>query len=229
MHVMRTIRSMLCAVALLGLAILPEPGAAQATGAVAGQVVITRGRRLKKDRSNVVIVVQGIPDSAPTPSETPVVIDQTDKTFHPRITVIPTGTTVDFPNNDRVFHNVFSVSRATTFDLGLYKAGSSKSVEFDRAGVIDIYCNIHPQMSAKVLVVDTVHYAVTGPDGSFTLPDVPPGIHPFMAWQADGESFEGTVEVEAGKTSRLTIQLKEDRWSRDRHTRKDGTPYGRYK
>lgn len=229
MHVMRKIRSTLCALALLGLVVIPEPSTAQATGAVAGQVTITRGRRLKKDRSNVVIFLRGVPDSTPTPPETPVVIDQTDKTFHPHITVIPTGTTVDFPNNDRVFHNVFSVSRATTFDLGLYKAGSSKSVEFDRAGVIDIYCNIHPQMSAKVLVVDTEHYVVTGPDGAFTLPDVPPGVYPFMAWQADGESFEGTVEIEAGKTTQLAIQLKEDPWSRERHTRKDGTPYGRYK
>ncbi len=223
------LKMMVGAMALVGLVFIGDTSFALATGSVRGHVMIKRGRRYKKDHSGVVIFLRDVPDSEPTPQKEHVVIDQTDKTFHPHVTVIPTGTTVDFPNNDRVFHNVFSLSRARKFDLGLYKSGTSKSVTFEQAGVVDIYCNIHPEMSAKVLVVGTTHYAVTGPDGAFALDGVPPGTYSYMAWQADGEPVEGQVRVEAGGMTALTLELREDRWTRDRHTRKDGTPYGRYK
>jgi plastocyanin len=229
MSATKLLRSSLAVLALLGLTMLPEASVAVAPGSVRGSVTIKRGRRDKKDRSSVVIFVQGVPDSRPEPLAQPVLVDQTDKAFDPRVTVIPVGSTVDFPNNDRVFHNVFSVSRPATFDLGLYKSGTSKSVVFDRAGVVDVYCNIHPEMAAKVVVVDTTHYAVTGPDGAFSLDGIPPGTYPIVAWQADGAPFEGQVEVRAGKTTTLDIELREERWPDDRHTRKDGTPYGRYK
>lgn len=214
---------------LLGLVFIPETSTALAPGTVAGQVTVKRGWREKKDRSNIVIYLQDVPDSKPEPLAKQKVIDQIDKAFKPRVTVIPTGTTVDFPNNDRVFHNVFSVSKPATFDLGLYKRGSSKSVTFDQAGVVDIYCNIHPDMAAKVVVLDTKYYAVTGKDGSFSIEGVPPGTYPVVAWQADGDAYEGQITVNANQTTTLDIEMREDRWSKDRHTRKDGTPYGRYK
>ncbi|MCX4239329.1 carboxypeptidase regulatory-like domain-containing protein [Paraliomyxa miuraensis] len=215
--------------ALLGVVLVPDTLVAVAPGSVSGHVTIKRGRRDKKDRSNVLILVRGVPDSRPEPLAEPTVVDQTDKTFNPRLTVVPVGSTVDFPNNDRVFHNVFSVSRPATFDLGLYKSGTSKSVTFEQPGVVDVYCNIHPEMAAKVVVVDTEHYVVTGPDGAFTLDGIPPGTYTLVAWQAHGERYEGWVEVGAGKTTTLDIELREERWPHDRHTRKDGTPYGRYK
>jgi len=229
MSPIKALRSTLASLALLGLAMVPDTLVALAPGSVSGHVTIKRGRRDKKDRSNVVILVRGVSDSWPDPLPQPAVIDQTDKTFHPRLTVVPVGSTVDFPNNDRVFHNVFSLSRSSTFDLGLYKRGTSKSVTFDRSGVIDVYCNIHPEMAAKVVVVDTKHYVVTGPDGAFELDGIPPGTYPIVAWQADGELYEGQVEVKAGKTTTFDIELREERWPQDHHTRKDGTPYGRYK
>jgi plastocyanin len=222
-------KSALTLVAIFGLALIPDTSMAVTPGAVEGTVTIKRGRKDKKDRSNVVVFLQDVPDSKPEPPAEPLTIDQTNKAFNPRITVITTGTTVHFPNNDKFFHNVFSISKPATFDLGLYKSGSSKSVTFDRPGVVDIYCNIHPEMAAKVVVLDTKHYAVTGPDGSFSLGDVPPGTYPIVAWQADGDSFEGKVTVAGGQTTKLEIELVEDRWSKTRHTRKDGTPYGRYK
>lgn len=229
MSVTQALRSTLATLALLGIAVVPDASVAVVPGSVHGQVTIKRGRRDKKDRSNVVILVRGVPDSRPEPLPHPAVIDQTDKTFHPRVTVVPVGSTVDFPNNDRVFHNVFSLSRPATFDLGLYKSGTSKSVTFEEAGVVDVYCNIHPEMAAKVVVVDTEHYAVTGPDGAFVLDGIPPGTYPIVAWQADGDLYQGQVEVRAGTTTTFDIELREERWPQDRHTRKDGTPYGRYK
>lgn len=222
------LRSTLALAALVGLFVLPEPSVALDPGSVRGSITIKRGRRDKKDRSDVVVFVKGVPDSKPEPLVQPAVIDQTDKAFEPRLTVVPVGSTVEFPNNDRVFHNVFSVSRPATFDLGLYKSGTSKAVTFEHPGVVDVYCNIHPEMAAKVLVLETEHYAVTGSDGTFALDDIPPGTYSIVAWQADGAPYEGEVEVRAGKTTTLDIELREERWPRDRHTRKDGTPYGRY-
>lgn len=229
MHIAQLIRSAVFTVAIAGLVLIPDTSTAVATGKVSGHVTVKRGRRVKKDLSNVVIFLEGVPDSAPLPLPYGVAIDQLDKQFRPRITVVPTGTTIDFPNNDKVFHNVFSVSKPATFDLGLYKSGSSKSVTFEKAGVVDVYCNIHPEMAAKVVVLDTKHYAVTGKDGSFSIEGVAPGTYPIKAWQAEGDMFEGTITIKAGGTTTLDIELREDRWARDRHTKKDGTPYGRYK
>lgn len=226
---MRLLRSTLAALAIFALAGVPDTGVALATGAVQGKVTIKRGRRIKKDLSGVVVVLEGVPDSEPEPSMIPAVIDQTDKTFRPALTVVPVGSTVDFPNNDRVFHNVFSVSRPVKFDLGLYKSGTSKSVVMDRPGVVDVYCNIHPEMAAKVFVVGTKHYAVTGSDGTFSLDGVPPGTYSLLAWQAKGEAYRGQVQIRPGGSTTFDIELTEKRWPNTRHTRKDGTPYGRYK
>lgn len=229
MLVLRTLRSVVVALALLVLVGVPDTLVALDTGSVEGTVAIKRGRRYKKDRSGIVVVIEGVPDSEPEPTMMPAVVDQTDKTFNPGLTVVPVGSTVDFPNNDRVFHNVFSVSRPARFDLGLYQSGSSKSVVFERPGVVDVYCNIHPQMAAKIYVVDTKHYAVTGPDGTFSLHGIPPGTYTMRAWQAQGEAYEGQVRVRSGGSTAVELELTEDRWPSTRHTRKDGTPYGRYK
>lgn len=200
--------------------------AAGKPGKLRGTVSIKRGRRMKKDRSNVVVYIENVPGDThkPGPNHR---IGQKNKQFTPQVNVINRGTTVDFPNDDKVFHNVFSVSRAAPFDLGLYRSGASKSVEFQKKGVVDVYCNIHPQMAAKVLVVDTSYYTVTGPDGKFELPNLPPGSYTVKAWQANGDEFSGPVEIPAGGVANLDITVTEKRGVEE-HTRKDGTPYGRY-
>jgi hypothetical protein len=127
-----------------------------------------------------------------------------------------------------VFHNVFSLSETAKFDLGLYKQGESKSITFRRTGVVDLYCNIHPDMVAKIVVVDTPFYAITGADGRFRLDGVPAGVYPVVAWQAQGARFRGEVTVTSGGNAALDIKLVEGPMSKT-HLRKDGTPYGRYK
>lgn len=223
------LRSILAAFAILALIGIPDTSIALATGSVGGQVRIKRGRRYKKDRSNVVVVLEGVQDSEPAPLAEPAVIDQIDKSFRPALTVVPVGSVVDFPNSDRVFHNVFSISRPAKFDLGLYKSGSSKSVVMEQPGVVDVYCNIHPQMAAKVFVTDTKYYAVTGRDGTFSLDGVPPGVYSLVAWMPNGDVHQAEVTVESGRQTTLEFELREQRWPKTRHTRKDGTPYGRYK
>jgi plastocyanin len=107
---------------------------------------------------------------------------QKDKQFTPHLLVIPTGSTVDFPNLDPFFHNVFSLFDGKRFDLGLYESGSSRTVHFNRDGVSYIFCNIHPEMSAVVVTLPTPWYDVSPANGQVTLPSVPIGNYDLHVW-----------------------------------------------
>lgn len=107
---------------------------------------------------------------------------QRQKRFEPHLLVVPVGSVVDFPNFDPFFHNVFSLFDGKKFDLGLYEAGASRSVTFSRTGFCFVFCNIHPEMSAVVVVVDSPYYAVSGPDGEFRIPQVPAGKYVLSVW-----------------------------------------------
>jgi plastocyanin len=116
-----------------------------------------------------------------------VTLDQRNETFVPHLLAITAGTIVDFPNHDRTYHNVFSLSKAKRFDLGRYAAGASKSVRFDRPGVVRVFCDIHSHMNAFVLVFGHRFFAVTGDQDRFEIGDVPRGSYTISAW------FEGAV------------------------------------
>ncbi|MGH9326446.1 MAG: hypothetical protein ACRD2B_07155 [Terriglobia bacterium] len=107
---------------------------------------------------------------------------QLHKRFEPHLLVVPVGSAVAFPNRDPFFHNVFSLFSGQRFDLGLYEAGATRTVKFDRAGVSYIFCNIHPQMSAVVIAVTTPYYAVTNKLGVGIIPDVPDGRYRLQVW-----------------------------------------------
>jgi plastocyanin len=116
-------------------------------------------------------------------------LTQKDKKFDPHILVIPVGTPVEFPNHDPFFHNVFSLFEGKRFDLGLYEAGTSRIVHFDRAGVSYIFCNIHPEMSAVVIALKTPYFAVSDANGKITITNVPAGRYSAQLW-AEGVSAE---------------------------------------
>jgi hypothetical protein len=217
----------------------PAPVAApvrpDAPGSVTGSVTIFKNAsdgKPKLDRSGVVVYLEAPMDPAledqlldnPPP---PHAIRQSNKSFVPAVSAVIRGTEVSFPNDDMIFHNVFSLSKAKRFDLGLYKSGEAKSVLLTRPGIIDVYCNIHPEMAAKVLVLDNPYFAVTAADGLFTIAGVPPGAYPYVAWQARGEPVRGVVVVPPGGPARLDVTLVETPQFTG-HTRKDGSPYGRY-
>ena len=109
-------------------------------------------------------------------------LDQRNETFVPHVLPIVAGTTVDFPNNDQTYHNVFSLSKTKSFDLGRYAAGHSKSVRFDRPGIVRVFCDIHSHMSAFILVFAHRYFSVADPDGSYRLENVPPGTYTVVAW-----------------------------------------------
>ena len=109
-------------------------------------------------------------------------MDQRNETFVPHILAITVGTVVDFPNNDHTYHNVFSLSKVRRFDLGRYAAGHSKSVRFDRPGVVRVFCDIHSHMNAFILVFNHRFFSVTDGDGQYAIDNVPPGTYTLVAW-----------------------------------------------
>jgi|WetSurMetagenome_2_1015567.scaffolds.fasta_scaffold201903_1 plastocyanin len=109
-------------------------------------------------------------------------IEQRDKRFIPHVTIVQVGTEIDFPNKDPFFHNVFSTFDGKTFDLGLYASGESKPVRFNRPGISYLYCNIHPQMGAVIVTVDTPYFALSGTDGSFSIRNLPSGDYEVHVW-----------------------------------------------
>jgi Plastocyanin len=144
---------------------------------VTGQVTLLDNSDRPSDVGQAVLWLTGnqVPAGAPTTVE----IATEDKQFVPRLIVVPRGSTVAFPNHDPFNHNVFSVSPEGPFDLGLYGRGTAKSVRFDRAGVIKVYCNVHASMRGLVVVQETSLYAQPGADGTFRMTGVPPGrLHP---------------------------------------------------
>jgi plastocyanin len=130
-------------------------------------------------------------------------LDQRNIDFSPRVLVVRVGTVIEFPNNDRVFHNVFSFHDGKRFDLGLYPVGTSKRVTIDHPGLSRIFCNIHPNMAAYIMAVETPYYALSDENGRLTIPNVPPGTYAYHAWHPARPELQGTVTV---GTSNLVIQ-----------------------
>jgi plastocyanin len=128
------------------------------------------------------------------------VLDQRDLAFSPTVLAISTGSTVRFPNNDRVLHNVFSFRDGRKFDLGLYPVGQVRDVKFDQAGVSRLFCNIHPGMAAYVVAVDSPYYAVTDKHGAFSLVAVPPGQYTYHAWRAGAAIASGKLTIASNES-----------------------------
>ncbi len=135
-------------------------------------------------------------------------MDQRNESFVPHVLAITVGTTVDFPNNDQTFHNVFSLSKTQPFDLGRYASGRSKAVRFDQPGIVRVFCDIHSHMNAFILVFAHRFFSVTDEEGRFRIDDVPPGTYTVVAWNELLPQQSRTVTVPAaGGTVELNISL----------------------
>jgi plastocyanin len=156
--------------------------------------------------SNVVVFVK---DAAADP-ELPVAhasISQRDEAFVPRVTAITRGSTIEFPNFDPYFHNVFSLSRVMTFDLGRFRKGEKRERTFSRAGVIKVYCHIHSEMSATILVFDHHLYTTPAADGSFAIDAVPPGTYQLSAWHERIGETTKPLKIVAGDDASVEFAL----------------------
>jgi hypothetical protein len=134
-------------------------------------------------------------------------IRQENESFSPRVVAITRGSTIDFPNVDPYFHNVFSLSGAGTFDLGRYPDGQSRARQFTKAGLVKVYCHIHSQMSATILVLDHPWFTTAGQDGRFTIPNVPPGDYTLVGWHERVGEQTTRITVSAGQTTTTEVSL----------------------
>jgi plastocyanin len=137
-----------------------------------------------------------------------VIMDQRNETFVPHVLAIITGTTVDFPNSDAFYHNVFSLSKASRFDLGRYAAGRSRSVRFDKPGIVRVFCDIHSHMNAYILVFSHPFFALTDPEGRYRIENVPPGTYGVIAWNEGTASEPKPIAVPDGGVAELDFTLR---------------------
>jgi len=148
------------------------------------------------DRRRSVVYLESAPLGAfEEPSGPNVVLDQRNQAFVPYVLAIPSGTTVNFPNNDKTFHNVFSLSKAKKFDLGRYPRGQSRSVRFDRPGVVRVFCEIHSEMNAFILVFAHRYFSATNDEGRYRILGVPPGTYTLVVWNDGAERERQRVRV----------------------------------
>jgi hypothetical protein len=135
-------------------------------------------------------------------------MDQRNETFVPHLLAVTTGTVVDFPNSDRIYHNVFSLSKVARFDLGRYAVGRSKAVRFDRPGIVRVFCDIHSHMNAFILVFSHPFFAVTDTEGRYRIDRVPRGTYSVIAWQEGTASDPRQVTLPEGGTTELDFPLR---------------------
>lgn len=195
-------------------------------GTVTGAVELL-GRRGEPERrvEGVVVYVDGL--RLATPPQT-VTVKMQRKRFEPRVVAVPVGGTVEFPNQDPILHNVFSVSGENHFDLDLYKRPEVGRKTFEHPGVVAIYCNIHPQMSAVVVVRDNPFFALVERDGTFRIDGVPPGRHTLKAWhERAAEEAVAVIVVPEQGTVGAALSLDASKYRRTRHKNKFGKDYER--
>jgi hypothetical protein len=196
-------------------AVAPSASTNPATFTIHGQVKISANLDFQKeDLSRVIVYLDSDPtlDGFPISADRPTVA-QLNKQFAPNFLAIPRGTEVEFPNWDHFSHNVFSRSSAApAFDLDRYPFGESKSRKFDNAGVIQIFCNIHPYMKALIFVTPNKFFARADDSGNFTLPEVPAGHYNVVAWQERCGKQQQAIDVTATSPD-IAFTLSEDRQS----------------
>ena len=202
------------------LALLPSPPAG---GTVDGRVVLLRNGAPVPDASNAVVWIEGARGDGQARAEGQMKSEQ--KRFTPRVVLVRPNATVQFPNADSIYHNAFSVSGGNRFDLGLYRSGASREKKFEEAGLVRVYCNIHPQMIGFVMVVDSGFAAVTGPDGAFRFEGVPHGALVVKAWHEESGETQTPVTVNGGPGAPLMIKLDVSGFKPAPHKNKYGKDY----
>lgn len=187
----------------LGILILMVTATQTFASTVSGRVM-AQGLR-KSD--NILVYLTRTPDQV-TPPEQPFILDQNNLTFSPHILVIPKGSTVSFPNNDKVDHNVFSLSRTKKFNFGSYKPGESHDVIFDKPGIVELRCDLHAEMISYILVLKNSYFALTDKQGNFTIDvtGLAPGKYSLKTWHEKLKNSKQAIELPG--VQQVDIKLK---------------------
>ncbi len=177
---MRTVRASLC----VAIAAMSFASAQEVTLTAHVRILDTEHKTESPHAENVVVWLVPIGNPAPAQPSTKQVarLTQHNKSFEPHVLIVPVGAVVQFPNRDPFFHNVFSLFEGKRFDLGLYEAGSTRNVSFDRPGISYIFCNIHAEMSAVVIALETPYFGVSNRKGEIVIPRVPAGRYTMHSW-----------------------------------------------
>ncbi len=210
------------AVALGAAGCLALAGPARAQ--VSGRISVTEaGGRLAGDVGNAVVYLEGRGPRA-RPARVEMTLD--GRSFRPRVVAVPVGSTVVFPNRDPFNHNVFSLSDPNDFDLGLYGRGQSGDQRFRHPGLVRVYCNIHPQMSGFVLVLDNAYFTQPAADGSYVIDRVEPGHYTLHVWFERAPEVTRAIEVPAGGLTGQDVTLDASGYRYVPHKNKFGQEYG---
>ncbi|MBL8997211.1 MAG: hypothetical protein KJZ74_08465 [Gemmatimonadales bacterium] len=212
-------------VAVLALAAAAAaPAAAQ--GTVSGRVsIVERPNETTTDLNSTIIYLVSAESASVAPKAGRTTIAMNGRAFVPRLRVVSPGSRVDFPNQDPFSHNIFSTTAGAQFDLGLYPAGKSKEVQFKRAGAFPVYCNIHPRMTAFVVVAPTPWVAQAGNDGRWTIEGVPAGKYTLHVWHERAKATETQVVVGAGGLANVATPLDARGFRFVQHKNKFGKEY----
>ena len=187
-----------------GSVVVRSPVAAP-TGDLLGGTSVPRAPRHHRE---AVVFFETPPDRVDGLVEARVAMRQRDATFLPHVLAVTAGTTVEFPNDDETYHNVFSLSKPRPFDLGRYAAGRSKAVRFERPGIVRVFCDIHTQMNAFIHVFDHRFHAVTDAEGRYEIDRVPPGTYRVTAWYEGVAQETKVVTVAPGAAAELNFALR---------------------
>jgi plastocyanin len=200
------------------------PLRAQAGVAVSGRVtLLEREEQRSSDVGQAVLWLTGDHARAGTPTTTEMATE--GKQFVPHLAVVPLGSSIAFPNHDPFNHNVFSLSQEASFDLGFFGRGDARSVRFEKAGVIRVYCNVHAQMRGIVLVLETALYAQPSADGSFRIEGVPPGEYVLHAWHERAPAVSLPLRVPQSGAAPLLVTLDARGYRLVQHRDKEGKSY----
>jgi plastocyanin len=193
---------------LLLLLLLAVPAAAEdLRGSVRLLAKGGKGPARGADVRQAVVYWEPAGGAAARPSEAPLLMKTRQKQFSPRMLVVPRGSRVRFPNEDPILHNVFSASPGNAFDLGLYGKGTGKEQRFGEAGVVRVFCNVHHDMVAYVLVVDTPHVTSPGKDGSFVLSGLPKGPGRLTVWHEQADPWTADLQLPQGKPVSVGVEV----------------------
>jgi plastocyanin len=214
---------------LIALTVAPTSFLTAQDVIVAGRVNVIHKTKADHASADVVVSLTSAQSPEPAPPGPTLRFVQKNKRFTPHLLAVTPGTQIEFPNQDPFFHDVFSIYRGKPFDLGLYESGAVRKVRFTQPGVSFIFCNIHPEMSAAVVVLRTPHFAITGRDGSFQIAHVPPGKYKLEVWsesvsEEELNSQSRELEIAAGDNPPIQLTLHASGAPRE-HLNKYGEAY----